>query len=57
LGVGGLSTNDKQVGMGFQSYAGVDAAMWQRKSDNTAWGNTNYLIEIAELERQWKTVE
>lgn len=47
----------KQVGMGFHSYAGVDAAMWQRKSDNTAWGNTNYLMQIAELERQWKLVE
>lgn len=56
-GTTGYNYGNSVVGMGYQSYAGVDAAMYRRKADNTAWGDTNSFVKIAELERQWKAVE
>ncbi|CAG8977080.1 hypothetical protein HYALB_00005788 [Hymenoscyphus albidus] len=57
VGTDGYDHGNSVVGFGFQSSAGVDAAMWQRDADNTKWGDASHVMKIAMLEEQWKEVE
>ncbi|KAG9238275.1 hypothetical protein BJ875DRAFT_451547 [Amylocarpus encephaloides] len=56
-GTDGLNHGNSVVGYGYQSSAGVTAAMWNRDADNTQWGDASNYAKIAMLEAQWKEVE
>ncbi|EPE36594.1 hypothetical protein GLAREA_08757 [Glarea lozoyensis ATCC 20868] len=56
-GTDGLDHGNSAVGYGFESSAGVDAAMARRNADNMKWGDASHVMKIAMLEAQWKEVE
>ena len=50
-------SNEKQIGMNFNSASGAEALMMRRDADNMSYGDMGLLVKAQQLEAQWKAIE